>query len=96
MMTFDTTNVREFKMAAKKEVTCKKIANFHTLLACNMSFCRFFGSRNTILKLLTSGFVHGWSYMAKLRNFDVKLCNFVKKWFTFVHHWLITCLYRGV
>ena len=61
-----------------------------------MSLCRFFGSRNTILKLLTSVSVHGWSYMAKIRNFDVKLYNFVKKWYIFTHCWLITCLYRGV
>ena len=72
------------------------MTNFHTLLACNMSFCRFFGSRNTILKLLTLISVHGWSYMAKLHNFDIKWCNFVKNWFILVYYWPITCLYRGV
>ena len=86
---------QKFKMSSKWR-NCKKMANLHTLLACNMSFCRFFGSRNTILKLLTLVSVHGWSYMAKLRNFDVKWCNFIKKWFNLIHYWLITRLYRGV
>ena len=36
---------------------------------------------STPLKLLTSVSVHGGSYMAKLRNFEVKWCNFVKEWF---------------
>ena len=47
--------------------------NFHKLLARNMSFCRFFGSRNTILKLLTSVSIHGWIYMKKICKFDVKM-----------------------
>ena len=48
------------------------MANVHTILAYNMSFYRLFGSKNTYLELLTSVSVHGYSYMAKLRNFDQK------------------------
>ena len=70
----------------------KKMTNVHTLLAYIMSFCRFFGSRNTILKLWTSVSVHGWSYMAKLRNIDVKWCNFAKKWFILIYYRFITRL----
>ena len=51
------------------------MANFHTILAYNMSFYRLFASRNANLELLTSVSVHGWSYMAKLRNFDKKLAT---------------------
>ena len=94
-MTFDTTKSSKIQNGRQTDVICKKMANFHTLLACNMSFCRFLGSRNTILKLLTSVSVHG-CYMAKLCNFDLKWCNFVKKWFNLIHYWLITRLYRGV
>ena len=72
MMMFDTTKSSKIKNGHQNDVICKKMANFHTLLACNMSFCRFFGSRNTILKLLTSVSVHRWSYMAKKLYFDVK------------------------
>ena len=90
-----TTKSSKIQNGRQNDIICKKMADFHTLLACNMSFCRFFGSRNKILILLTSVSVHGWSYMAKLRNFDVK-CNFVKKWFNLIHNWLITRLYRSV
>ena len=37
------------------------MANFHTILAYNMSFYRLFASRNANLELLTSVSVHGWS-----------------------------------
>ena len=62
-MTFDTAKVRKFKMAAKMAYFARKKANFHTILAYNMSFYMLFGSRNTHLELLTSVSVHGWSYM---------------------------------
>ena len=94
MMTFDITKSSKIQNGHQNDAICKKMANFHTLLACNMSFCRLFGSRNTILKRLTS--VYGWSYTAKVRNFDIKWGNFVKKWFNLIHYWLITHLYRGV
>ena len=37
-MTFDTTKSSKIQNGRQNDVICKKMAKFHTLLACNMFF----------------------------------------------------------